>query len=269
MGVISGISGLVDGRSAVREWKIREIQRSAAWVDSITRAGVARACGIKDWRGYFLGTGHTPVTFPGQTLTFTGSVDGTLGVSGPAICDRIVVTWDIETGEVITYRVDFSGNGTFSKGAAAATDTATPVFKCSTGMYVAIDGSRQTDIRYMRLVIIAANRPYVSSDTAGQVNRTPGNIDAACTYRLYQDTPANLSALATPGILRFYVTASTYWELKWMVLEEIDDYGADREGAENVGATIKGAFSAYVGTTVGTIISPSTTQKWPTFSAEP
>ncbi len=265
MGVISGISGAVNGASGIsmREWRIREVQRGPKWVASISQGGVSRKCGVKDWRGYYTGYGHTPVVFPGETFTFLGSVDGTLGVTGPAICDRIVVTWDIEAGKVIEYRVDFSGNGTLSKGAAAATDSGTPVIKCSTGMYVAIGGGRQTDIRYMRLVITAANRPYVSSDTAGQVKRLPGNIDAECIYKLYQGTPANLPALAVPNQLRFYVTAGTYWQLMWMLLEEIEDFGVNLEEAENVGATIKGAFVAYNGTGAGTIIDPATTTKWP------
>ena len=270
MGVINGVGGAVDGRSTVRQWSIREIQRGAKWVASNTSAGVARKCGVKDWRGYFTGYGHTPATFPGQTFTFTGSVDGTLGVSGPAICDRIVITWDIEAGKIIEYRVDFSANGTLSKGAGVAADATTPVVECSTSMYVTIGGGQQTDIRFMRLVITCDNRPYVSSDTAGQVKRNSGNIDAECLYRLYQDVPANLPTLAVPNQLRFHVTGDpTYWEMTWMLLEEIEDYGADREGAENVGATIKGAFCAYNGTGAGTIVSPSTTQKWPTFSAEP
>lgn len=265
MGVISGISAAVSGASGItmREWRIREIQRGPKWVASISQAGVSAACGAKDWRGYFLGYGHTPVVFPGETFTFLGSVDGTLGVTGPAICDRIVITWDIEAGKVIEYRVDFSANGTLSKGAAAATDSGTPVVVCSTSMYVKIDAQNQTDIRYMRLVITAANRPYNSSDTAGQVKRNSGNINAECLYRLYQDSPANLPALAMPKVLRFYVTATTYWELTWMRLEEIEDYGVNLEEAENVGATIKGAFVAYNGTGAGTIINPATTTKWP------
>ena len=268
MGVISGISGAISSVSGItmRSWKINEIQRAEPRADSTTQLGMTRQCGIKDWRGYFLGYGHTPVVFPGDTFVFTGSLGGASpkGVTGTAICDRIVIIWDIEAGKVIEYRVDFSANGTLDKSdTTSITDSETPVIECSTSMYVAIAGGVQTDIRYMRLEITAANRPYVSSTTAGQVKRTAGNIDAECTYKLYQDTPANLPVLAVPNALRFYVTVSTYWELTWMLLEEIEDLGANREGAENVGATIKGALVAYNGTGIGTIINPASATKWP------
>jgi hypothetical protein len=270
MPIVSGIGGLVDAERCIREWKIRYENVAKPIVHSSSQSGVQRACGIEDWKGFFTGYGHTPVVFPGDTFEFKGGVNASLGAysgADEAIVDRIVIIWDAEQGKEIEYRVDFSSNGTLTIGPTSAADAGTPEIVCAQTMTVSIGGSPVGNIRYMRLEMFCENRPYVDTGTAGKRLRSPGNFDARYEYRVYyQDTPTTFPTLNTPQIYKFNCTSDPYfWELKWMMAETIEDFGANREGAENVGATIKGAFSGWYGTSAGYVKTPAAAPvtKWP------
>ena len=85
MTVLSGIGGKVDLDTNIREWKIRK-QRirqpfSSTAVGNAFDGGVARACGVQDWRGYYTGYGYQPTVFPGDGFTFTGEIGPDAGQS--------------------------------------------------------------------------------------------------------------------------------------------------------------------------------------------
>ena len=264
MGVIAGNLIHVDGANTVAAWKVRYKGQLADYRGSNTQSGVGRELGNSDWRGIYRAYGHTPLYFPGETFTFTGTVDGTNGATGAAICDRIRVWWDIEQGKKIQHEVSFSAMGALTLGAAAASDSTSPDPPTSKGMFIKLNGTAQTDIRRMELIVVAGNKPYVSSTTDGVTKRAVGPIDATLNFSLYQDDPSLLPSVALDYgyVASLYVTSTTYWELAWMMCDDID-YGGDHEGEENVGGTVGMSFNGFSGTTAGWIKTPAGTAKWP------
>jgi hypothetical protein len=283
MGVLSGLGAAIKveippaaaaAESTVREWRIRYRGHPPPYAATNTDGATARDTGNTDWRGFYLGYGHTPLVFPGDTFTFTGSTDATNGATGPAICDRITITCYIKRGLQIDYRVDYSANGALTLGAAAAVDdTAVNAFT-SVGRTLKLGGTSQVDdgtavpgLGLWRLVVSRANKPYVHTGTAGKTQRTVGTLDARWIYQLYVDDPSDtdqLPALQGNPLMKFYVTSSTFWELRWGKLLDIDPFGADILGPENVGATLLGGMTADVGGVAGSIYNPVGTLKWGT-----
>jgi len=262
MTVISGINAHVDGISTLRSWKIRASNLAVPGAASDAPGAVQRIAGNKDWRGVYLAYGHTPVPWPGSAFSFAGDVDDNYGVSGTAIVDKITIECPVEEAKRIEQVVEFSANGGLDRGAAAATAGSSPSIVSAISRKVSLDGVDVTDVRGWKLVLTARNKPYASSDTAGQIMRTAGNIDGQYEYKVYEDNPSDLPTEGEVKIVRFYVTATTYWELKWGIMEEIDDWGGDLEGAENVGASIRGSYNAFYGTISGSIKNPAGETKW-------
>lgn len=267
MAVISGVNlGIQAGaavESAVSEWKIFDRDMPPRYAASNTKDGWARDGGNTDWRGFLTGYGHTPLLFPADTFSLIGSVDGTNGVTGSAICDRVIITADILRGQKVAYRVDFSADGALSYGAAAADDTSNVTAVTSVGRTVWLDGTPEDQVAFWRLIFTADNLPYNHSGTAGDTERTPGPIDVAWFYQRFIGNPSELPTKGTFPVMRFYVTASSYWELTWGRIDGIEPFGARKETPENVGATIRGTWSGYVGTSEGTIKDPADSTRWP------
>ncbi len=257
MTVISGINAHIDGVSTLRNWKVRMRNMPPEGVTTDAPGGVQRLAGNKDWRGIYLAYGHTPLQWPGDAFSFSGDVDASYGISGTAIVDKITIECPVEEGARIEHAVEFSANGALSAAAASATAGATPTIFSAISRKVALGGVDVTDVRGWKLVLSANNKPYVSSDTAGQVQRVAGNIDAQFEYKVYEDSASDFPTEGTMAVVRFYVTSSTYWELTWGIFQEIADWGGDLEGAENVGAVIRGAYSAFNATSMGTIRNPA------------
>ena len=260
--VISGINAHIDGISTLRKWKVRMKNMVAEGAASDAPGGIQRLAGNKDWNGIYLAYGHTPVQFPGDAFSFSGDVDANYGISGTGIVDKITLICPVEKGDRIEQIVEFSANGALTAGAAAATAGATPAIYSAISRKVALDTVDVTDVRGWKLVMSARNKPYASSTTAGQVQRTAGNIDAQFEYMTYQDDASQFPTEGDMSVVRFYVTASTYWELTWGIFEEIGEWGGDLEGAENVGAVVRGSYSAFNSTSMGTIRNPAGDYKY-------
>jgi len=281
MSVISGIGAVVHtagtAESTVREWAIRLRGMPPPYAATNTNGAMNRDTGNVDWRGFYLGYGHTPSVFPGDSFAFEGVTDGTKGAYGTARCERITITCHIERGSQIEYRVDFAANGALALaadvGGTPLTDgTAVNAFT-SVGRKINLGGTTGTDdgtgvplARLWRLSVARALRPYVHTGTAGQVQRETGNLDVQWLYQVYVDSPADTAQIPTlqsTEMMKFYVTSSTFWEVKWGKIENVDPFGANREGQEDVGATISGGLVAYNGA-AGAIYNPAKAAKWGT-----
>jgi len=266
MAVYSGIAAAAKINAAVEStvsgWKVTETARAAHYSASQTGGADTSTDGNKDWQGWYRTYSHTPLPFPGDSFTFLGSIDAATGVSGTAMCDRLILTCPVEAGQNIDCRVEFSSNGALSYGAAAAADTSTVQAYNAAGLPVARGGIPVSDTRYWRLVIGARNKPYAGSTNAGIVKRTPGVIYAQWAYQAYTDDPTTIPTKGSTDALRFYVTASSWWELFWVRYEAINEFGADIEGMENVLYTAAGSFAGWLGTALGHIKNPAGAVKW-------
>lgn len=202
--------------------------------------------------------------FPGDSFAGIFSIDGTNGVSGTARCESTVWTWDLEAGGYIVAQTSFGANGVLTPGAAAVTDSSTPQPSLVKGLYVALDGVQQSNVRRMRLLARRKLRRYCVAENDGQYKRTSSDLDMVGMWQVLEDNPANWPTIQARHIVRFMVTSSTYWEMTWMRIESVEPFGVDRYDTENpVGATITASFTGFNGTTAGTIKNPAGTTKWP------
>lgn len=265
MGVISGINCTVADVSSLARWKISSRNMTPEFATSDAPGGMGRAAGNEDWRGVYKAYGYSPLAthYPGETFDFKGNVDENYGVSAASIVDRVTITAPIEPGGLITTLVEFSNNDAAGLVPAAAAGSAgtDPAIYSSITRKVSFSGD--ISVRNWRLVLTCRNRPYVDTDTAGRVRRNRGNIDASFEFGVYQDDMSALPDRGSIAIAQFYVTDALYWELTWGIIQEIPDWGADHEGAENVAGTVRGALTLQDGTSIGTIKVPGGATMWP------
>lgn len=279
MGVLSGIGGAVDGRGTIGEWRVNHSSDTQQYVSSNTKQGTGRVIGNKDWSGTYNALGHTPQTMPGDAFTFTGSLDGTNGVTGAAICDQVEITWDIEAGAIISHVVTFSSNGALTEGTAAASDSTVPDPPSSIGTKVEVADVvmppaspayvEVPDVRTITLTISRANPSYVSSSTAGETKRVAGPIDVQVRINVYTDdvSGAPIPTVNEVNEVKLYVDATTFWHLKWIMFTEHSDYTCNVETGELVSVTLNGSMDGYTsvaGTPIeGFIKKPDATTWWP------
>lgn len=272
MAVIAGLKASVLKDAVVESttagWSIRDLGESARCPGSNTQGGDNSTAGNADWMGRYRNYGYTPLIFPGDTFTFSGSIDQANGVSGAAIAERITLHIPGEEGGNVQYQVELASNGTLSYGAAVAVDSSAVGAVNAAGRKAALDdGDGFDDVsetRSMRLVLGARNRRYAASGSPGVVRRTPGLVYAQFMYQCYTNDPTTIPVRGSTAILRFYVTAALFWEVKWVRVEVIDDFGAEIEGAENVGYTVAGSFVSRIASTTGYIKDPAGATRWPT-----
>ena len=164
MTVISGIDMAVNGASTARTFQIREFgQPRRGYSASGFAKGTGRSKAPVGFSGWYLGYGHTPAVFPGAAFTFTGSVDGALGVTGAAICTANIIRASIEQGGPIEYMVRFFGDGALTKGAAVGTDATVPAPGDGTDTSIEFAGSTVGCVRDWVLEMSCKPRPYSGS----------------------------------------------------------------------------------------------------------
>jgi hypothetical protein len=277
MSVISGASGAVDGASGTQNWSITSSKDIQTFVSSATKGGTGRLAGNGDWSGRYSAFGHTPAVMPGDTFTFTGSIDGTNGATGDARVDRVEITIDIEGGKIIGHTVDFSSNGDLTLGAAVATDTAAQcppsAIGCRVAMSTALAAAGSAtfadidDVRTISITLTADNKAYRSSSTNGGTMRTKGTFDATFSFSVYTDDFSTLPAPGITRVFRFYVSATTFWQFEWGMVGELSDLAVDIENKNPIGATVNGGMTgvATIATvcTYGTIKNPAGNTVWP------
>ncbi len=281
MGIHRGIGGAVSVGSVVstvRKWVINDMGNPPDVRASSTDGATGRVDGNTDFSGAFMLYHHTPPCKPGDLFTGTFSEDGTNGgttAASGAICDAIEVSWDCQTAAPIACTVMFSGTGALTWGAAAADDTSTPTFFTSKARGLSFAPAAASlvyatlnDVTTVRLRISKDNAPYVTAAANGVTKREPGNWDGQLIF----DALASTSLSAFPARNAFkagkaFVTGSLFWDLRWLVVDRLDDITVDIEGKQYVGARVTMSFSSHAdiaGTwTKGTIIAPAPTTWWP------
>lgn len=274
MGVISGIGGAVNGQHTVHKWAVNVLKTLIPYHASNTKKGTARIAGNGDWNGSFSGLGHSPAQFPGDEFTFTGSIDGTNGVTGAARCESTEIVIDIEGGNPIAFTISFSSNGALTRGAAAVTDSVVPDPPSSIGTKVELGTmvaspvfTELEDVRTVTLTFSKSLPEYASSGTAGETKRVDANLDFTIAIAVYTNDFSTLPDEGDERQCRVFVDATTFWDLKWIRIEELSDLDVDIEAGTPVGAIINAGmhgFANIVGTpTGGYIKDPAIATKWP------
>lgn len=274
MGVISGIGGVVNGVSEMQNWEVSSKAALADFVSSSTKGGTGRTIGVTDWSGSYNALGALPVSMPGEALSFTGSIEGTKGVTGTAIVNDVEITWDIEGGKPIKHAVNFSANGALSIGAAVATDVTVSNAPTSIGMKVELGTlvaspvwTELADVRTITLKISAKNQSYADSSSAGGTKRVKGPIDFSLAIAVYTDETLVIPTPNTIKAVRLYTAAAAYWELLWAMFQDASGIQVDRETAKIVGCTLNASMCATTlisaTPTAGSIKKPGGATFWP------
>lgn len=228
MTIITGKNAIVDGAEGVGFWKIQHQSSDASVVHSGTECAVVRIAGNLDWRGVYQSYGHTPQAMPGDALSFIGEDSDGKGASGTAIVSRVDIHWDIFSARPIYLNVFFEANGALEiktpdpRAAAAAYASPFP----SKGMLTKWEGVTEPNVSSMMLSLISKNAKYNDSSTDGQILRVAGNKDVIWRYRR-NIGDSDLQDLTTfPAVdsfarLRFYVTATLFWDLQDAVVKQV------------------------------------------------
>jgi hypothetical protein len=269
LNVIGGKNGAVDAVNTVGMWTVTYEGNPFEYHASNTAGASGQLCGNKDWSGSYEMLGTAPITahMPGASFTFIGSVDGNSasaadkGCTGTARVDSIVVTAPIAAGGPVTTTVNFSANGALTVGTAIAVDTTVPQPPEAKLAFLDIGGATVDGVQSITMTITADNKPYVSG---GETLRIEGNFTVTLSYDVLEGDYATLPAPGDELIVKFYVTASLFWHLKWMHVENLTDLKADIASNEIVGATVNTKFNGFVSGVVGWIDTPTPSDWWGT-----
>lgn len=284
MTVHSGKFGVINGESTVRNWTINDIQEAQAFVASNMRAGTGRRVGIYDWTGSFGNYGGEPISMPGDIFSFQGltapdtDIEGTNGVvyAGQAIVDSVAITWNWGAGEILSYVVNFSGDGELTNSLATlsdATNPDVPIIALTKIEYetnpVGPIFTEWSDLAQAVLTISTANQPYVNSGTIqnGKVvrRRKKGITDftIAITDQA-TERAAPLPQIGSSEILRMHINATEFYELKWAQVTDYSGISVDIESGAIIQRTANMGMDGNDGTGLGHIILPDLTIWWPT-----
>lgn len=266
MGVISAKSGAISTGSAedmVSAITIEYNEQSAEWGASNTAGSVGKTMGNSDWSAEFTLYGAVANVVPGASITLT-AYTGAATFSGPMLVDEITITADIKGGGIISATVRCSANGALTRGAGTVTDSSTPAPLSVKGLKVNLAGSDRTDATGWTLTLRSDNKPYNSTATAGVTKRVAGRVNASGSWTELEGTPATLPAVGLTGgsnILKLYVNATEFYEIKWPIVESVST-PIPIESGEIIESTIAWGFNGYDGA-AGYLKLPSTTNFWP------
>ncbi len=283
MTVHSGKFGVVNGQSTVRNWTVNDLQEPQPFVASNTKAGTGRRVGIYDWTGSFGNYGGQPNVMPGDAFAFSGltapdtDVQGTTGVTydGLAMVDSVVITWNWGAGEILSYVVNFSGDGELTNSSAILSDVTVPdvpIIADTNIEYETVVPDTFTawlDLAQAVLTLTTANQPYVNSGTiqSGKVvrRRVKGITDFTIAITDQANERTGLPDLGDDLRLRMFINATEFYELQWGQLTDYSGILTDIETGAIIQRTANVGMNGYDDTgTEGTIILPDLTVWWPT-----
>jgi hypothetical protein len=276
MGVHSGKWGVVNGKSAVRNWQVNKISSPKKAVASHTRGGPLRKRGIFDWSGSYGAYGKQPLILPGQNFAFAGycapnnGVEGGTGdvYSGQAIVDSVAMTWNFEAADILSHTVNFSAyNSPLAESTGVYADETDPELTTAISLGITAEGETIANIKSVTLTLTSENKTYVNSSTNGWTYRDPGTIDATLAITV-DDTNASEFGIDVGDDAEFklFVNDTEFYLLRWMHFKERTGLNVDRESGNIVGFTanfeLNGLLDTEEGLERGSIVLPDETVFW-------
>lgn len=283
MSIVSGRWGVVNGQKFVQAWQVDDNSDTKETVNSVTKAGKHRLPGINSWTGSFESNGAIPVNMPGDLISFTGyigpdnNVVGSTGVtaSGQAMIERISITWNWATGDVLKTSTEFQGHLglTYADGQAAIFDTSsinyygskqipTPTVQVNnTGGFV-----NWPNLTQLTLTISNEIQPYVNSSTGGWIGRLAGIWDLDITAT---EQEVLRSLFQKDDILELKLPVDTtftnFWDIKWGHVKSFTNIRVDRETGTIITQNVDIPWSAFDNESppvIGSIILPGAGSAW-------
>ena len=287
----SGIYGLVDGISTVENWNINDTRTSDSYVASNTLNGTVRGGGIRAWDGGFSGRGNTPPVMPGEEFNFKGYTEPTSGTEGDtgitydgqALVNSVTVSWNWATNLILGWTVSFNGlPGLTYATAIPVLDTTIPTIGASCGTKVEYATTAAPTI-FNEIPAITQATLTITSTLASEANSS--TVAGGECWMGYSKGPIDWT-LAMPqedyirgvdgypllggfSLLRLYVDATDYWELRFGKMESYTNLVVDRNGGSTIARTLNLAMSATDGTTMGLIKQPAQVATGPVWWGTP
>lgn len=262
MGSLSGKNAAVNGQSTARGWKINSTANLQSPIAKNSGGYPVTMPGPKDWKGSFDFYGLVPSVYPGTSFTFTGDTGAPGSYSGTAIVESWTLNINQETGETISGTVTFGGSGALTPGTTSVTDATSPDMNSPIDLPYHWDGAARTGYRSSTLVLSCDLKAIMPESSNGWMTRLAGNLSASGSWQEYEALPAALPVQNDIAIVKMYVTASTFWEIKYGRISSVD-IDPNAESGDVVSATIAWTFSGWSSTTQGYIKKPSTVALWP------
>lgn len=271
----SGLLGVVNGQSTVRNWAVNMLGNPKTFVASNTKTGTGARKGARDWNGSFSAYGGAPAIMPGDEFTFTGHEGADAGDatwSGQAIVDQVALSINFGTQDIIAYTVNFSGNGELVEGTGAGTDatypTAPPAEEAAVSFIYggSVGGAVEiTDVTQLTLTLSAANIAYVNSSTVENnsvwTKRRAGPKNWTCS--IARENSAGLGSTPIGHYLELLITAGTGndWVLRYGTLGDSSNLTVDIETGAIIALThnITMNIAPHDEATVGTVTHPGGT----------
>jgi len=266
MSVLSGKNAVMTGIGTLRNWSIDPSSVLHEPRGSNTAAYPYVVVGNSDWKGRASFYGYLPNVYPGATFTFAGKEETTSGDywTGAAIMSLLRVRIPTNEAKPIEGYVEFEGNGALSTATGSVTDATSPTIYPSKSRGAKWDDVAIDDIEFMEFTLSCANQPYVTDATAGVTKRTAGNLSASGSFGVIQSQPSKVMLPGSQGVLKYYVSASTFYQFSFATLSGTNIAG-DREGGTLGRKVYPWTFSGWKASdgSQGTIILPSATVIYP------
>lgn len=265
-----GNTAIIDGVTTMARWALIDRADDGAYSASNIPAGTGR--GSTNRRARVRYAAYLPVTgvlphFPGDSVSFTGNVDGTNGVTVTTVCKRVRIIANLEAAQPYFYYECelWNKEDDLAYGAAAATDTSDPDVLPASALDVNFGGTNENAVAESYLEFVVETRERAGTDVPGWwVNQAGCRLDCVCRWRLYEGTPTNLETPNTTDVLKWYVTDALYWQVEDVIIRAVDGWGPDHEGNKPVGGWMEAQMNmATDGSGVGSVVDPGSTTKWP------
>lgn len=243
-----------------------------------TKGGRQRLQGVKDWNGTWEEYGFVPSFWPGDEISYVGSIDGVKGYAGEAIVTQVVITIPVGAGTAPTISGTFRGIGELdlSDSTAVALPTVADVDIPSvhglcvllaalsdSPSYVAQAGTNEITIT-LSIEALEVN----NCSTSGVMDAIEGLWDATISYKRYVDDTATIPEPGTPYHVRIPIdiAGTEYYQFEYMRVGDISDITLNRETGEVLNVTIPLSMSMIetIGATVtvGSGVTKPDTNVW-------
>ena len=269
MGVITGRRSRLSGDGTVvptfRSASITEVANLMELVHAGTKGGRQRFLGVKDWNGQYEEYALVPTFYPGDEVSFIGSIDGTKGYKGEALVTQTVITIPVGTKAAPTVVGTFRGVAALddadTTAVALPTATTPPATEGLCVQLSTLEGSpyvNQDGTNEIVITLSIEDQEFHHCGSSGVMDAIEGLWDASITYKRYVDDFSTLPTPGDPYKVRVPIDAvgTSYYQFEYMRVGDLSDILLNRESGDLISVTIPLLMSMIE--TVGGVVTVGT-----------
>jgi hypothetical protein len=270
MALYYGNDAYVNGVDSITSWSATESVETQPYSSSNVAGATYEPAGIVKWAGAMSGVGAEPAFladfFAGDTFAFLGVIDNTGGgikdLAGTAVISSVTIDINAQTAADITWSAEFSINGVMTQGTTGGAQSSIVVVEngkdLSLGLAASGNPTAMTDICIQSAQIVF-RKPLIEQICGGSPTYKAGNLECEVSW-VVNTTTTNSAHFAANNlrIAEIAVSPSTAWYFEW--LRMVGKSNILLQYGSPVSYTVNSKWTAANGTTLGSIIGPSTTQ---------